>query len=247
MFPTNEFIYFEHRASDHPLIEKVWRCHSEQAGNFLSIAANNFEIAITCLRGQIFLTLRGPETSATSVACPAEGEWVCIRFKAGAFMPQFPPGMLRDHNDVTLSGASTRAFWLNGSAIEYPSFDNAEAFVKRLAKSGALARDPVVEDTLRRQPCELSLRSAQRHFLQATGLTHAALRQVERARYATSRLRDGVPILDVVHQAGYFDQAHMTRSLRRFIGETPAGIICRRFQLSFLYKTGPPLNGIVLP
>jgi AraC-like DNA-binding protein len=247
MPPTNEFIHFEQRACDHPLIEKVWRCHSEQGGNFLSIAANNFEIAITRLRGQTFLTLRGPETSATPVGCPAEGEWVGIRFKAGAFMPQFPPGMLRDHNDVTLSGASTRAFWLNGSAIEYPSFDDAEAFVERLSQSGALTRDPVIEDALRRQPCELSLRSAQRHFLEATGLTHTVFRQVERARYATSLLREGVPILDVVHQAGYFDQAHLTRSLRRFIGETPARIIGRRFQLSFLYKTDPLLTGIVLP
>ena len=247
MSHTNEFIYFEHRASDHPLVEKVWRCHSEQGGSFLSIAANNFEIAITRLRGQTFLTLRGPETSATPIACPAEGKWVCIRFKAGAFMPQFPPGMLSDHKDVTLSGASNRAFWLNGSAIEYPCFENAEQFVKRLCQSGALRRDPIVEDMLRRQRHELSLRSAQRHFLQATGLTHAAFRQVERARYATSLLREGVPILDVVYQAGYFDQPHLTRSLRRFIGETPASIVERRLQLSFLYKTDPYLTGIVVP
>jgi len=58
----NDFIRFEDRASDHPFVEKVWRCHSERADSFLSVAASNFEIAITRLAGRIFLTLRGPET-----------------------------------------------------------------------------------------------------------------------------------------------------------------------------------------
>jgi len=50
-------------------------------------------------------------------------------------------------------------------------------------------------------------------------------------------LKEGVAILDAVHQAGYFDQAHLTRSLRRFTGQTPAQIIRGDQQLSFLYKT----------
>ena len=58
----NDFIRFEDRASDHPFVEKVWRCHSERADSFLSVAASNFEMAITRLAGRIFLTLRGPET-----------------------------------------------------------------------------------------------------------------------------------------------------------------------------------------
>jgi AraC-like DNA-binding protein len=46
-------------------------------------------------------------------------------------------------------------------------------------------------------------------------------------------------ILDTVYQAGYFDQAHLTRSLRRFIGQTPAQLMDknRSEQLSFLYNT----------
>ena len=46
-----EFIHFEDRASDHQFVEKVWRCRSERADSFLSIAANNFELALTRLRG----------------------------------------------------------------------------------------------------------------------------------------------------------------------------------------------------
>ena len=246
--PDNtEFIYFEDRPSDHPFIEKVWRCHSERADSFLSVAANNFEMALTRLGGKIFLTLRGPETAATPMDCPGEGEWMAIRFKIGTFMPRFLPGTLRDHQDVTLPAATGRSFWLNGSALEYPDFENAETFVKRLAKSGILDRDPIVDDTLQRRPRELSLRTAQRHFLRSTGVAYATFHQIERARHATNLLKAGVSILDVVSRLGYFDQAHLTRSLRRFIGQTPTQIKNGQKQLSFLYKTELSPEAIVLP
>jgi AraC-like DNA-binding protein len=242
-----EFIHFEDRASDHPLVEKVWRCHSDRADTFVSVAANNFEIVVTQLGGKKVLTLRGPETIAATMDCPAEGEWISIRFKVGTFMPRFLPGSLRDHQDVTLPPATGHSFWLYGSAWEYPDFENAETFVERLANSGILSCDPMVSDTLLRRPSELSLRSAQRHFLRSTGITYAAFRQVERARYATNLLREGTSILDVVFALGYFDQAHLTRSLRRFIGETPTKIIQGQKQLSFLYKTDSSAEAIVLP
>ena len=247
MQDKSEFIRFKDRGSDHPFVEKVWRCHSERADSFLSVAANNFEMAITRLGGKSFLTLRGPETKATTLDCPAEGEWVCIRFKVGTFMPRFLPGSLLDHKDVTLPSATGRSFWLNGSALEYPDFENAETFVERLVKSGILSRDRVVVDTLLRRPTQLSLRSAQRHFLRSTGITYATFQQIKRARYATNLLREGVSIFDVIVAAGYFDQAHLTRSFRHFIGETPAKIIQGQKQLSFLYNSRPSAKAIVLP
>ena len=68
-------------------------------------------------------------------------------------------------------------------------------------------------------------------------MSHAALRQIERARLATLMLRDGMSPVDVAVEAGYFDQAHLTRSLRRLIGLTPGAIAREERQLSFLYKT----------
>src|SRR5262250_3749597 len=160
MQAKSEFIHFDERASDHPFIEKVWRCQSDRADTFLSVAATNFEMVVTRLGGRSVITLRGPETTATTMDCPAEGEWIAIRFKVGTFMPRFLPGSLRDHKDVTLPPATGHSFWLNGSALDYPDFDNAETFVKRLAKSGILSRDAVVNDTVLRRPRELSLRSS---------------------------------------------------------------------------------------
>jgi hypothetical protein len=233
------FLSFEDRCSDSPFVERIWRSHSQRAGEFLSVAAPHWEMAITRHRGQTFLTVRGPETRATMADCPADGEWLGIRFKMGTFLPQLHPGTLRDRRDVTLPGAAARSFWLNGSAWEYPRFENADAFVARLVRKGLIGRDPAVDAALRGEPQLVSLRSTQRHFARATGLTHAAFRAIERARFATNLLRQGVPILDVVHQAGYFDQPHLTRALKHLIGQTPAEIARGTMQLSFFYKTAP--------
>jgi len=149
------------------------------------------------------------------------------------------PDNLRDRRDVTLPSATSHSFWLNGSAWEYPDFENAETFVARLARKGVIAHDSSIHAVLRGRRGALSMRSAQCHFLHATGITLCAVRQIERARHATNLLRQGVSILDTVHEAGYFDQAHLTRSLRYRIGQTPVEIMRGQQQLSFLYKTTP--------
>ncbi len=239
------FLIFEDRPSDSPFVERVWRCHSERAGRFLSVASPHWEMVVTRLRGEVTFTIRGPETKVTEIDCPAEGEWLGVRFKLGTFMPQLPVANLLDRNDVTLPGAARRSFWLNNSAWEYPNFENAETFVARLVAGSIIARDSAVEAVLLGEGHVLSLRSLQRHFLQATGMTRGTFRQIERARLATNLLKQGVPILDAVHEAGFFDQAHLTRSLKRLIGQTPAKIIRQDRQLSFLYNTSSTAGSIV--
>src|SRR5262245_45927626 len=135
------FLVFEDRPPESPFLERVWTAYSEGAGKFLSVAAGHWEMVFTRYRSQTFLTIRGPETRATIVECPSDGEWLGIRFALGTFMPRFPPGVLRDGRDVTLPGAVTRSFWLNGSAWEYPTYANVATFVARLVREGLVARD----------------------------------------------------------------------------------------------------------
>ena len=217
---------FEERLSDSPLIEKIWRTQSDYSGSFISQAEIRSEIVVMKHNGKTSVTVRGPETKATTMDFPFAGaEIFAIVFKPGSFMPHLLPKNLRDHNSVELSDASSRSFWLYGSAWEFPNYENADTFVRRLVHEGLLVHDATVRDMRRGYPQAMSIRSLQYHFLQATGMTHQTVRQIERAHQAAIRLAQGTSILDVVFEVGYFDQPHLTRSLKRFLGQTPNQIV----------------------
>lgn len=230
-------ITFDDRPSDSPVVERVWRSHSDHGGTFRSMAACNWVMVVTRLAGRTFLTVRGPETHATSAECPPEGEWVGINFTLGTSMTLMPPTQLRDRNDVTLPAASARTFLLDGAAWEYPTWENAETFVAGLVRRGLVTVDRGVAETLRGSATGRSRRTDQRRILRATGLTHASIRQIRRARRAVALLRAGRTPADAAHDAGFCDQAHLTRALRRFVGQTPGQVAAGREQLSLLYKT----------
>ncbi len=215
---------FDQRPSDSPFVETIWRTQSEgSGGSFVSQAASHWEMVITQFKGKTTLTVRGPETKASPAPVP-EGavDFFGIIFKLGTFMPHLPPGILRDRQDATLPEAGTQSFWLHGAAWQFPDYENADAFVDRLVRENLLAREPVVAAALQGQLKDLSLRSIQRRFLRATGVTHNTVYQIERARRAMMLLRQGASILDTVEHTGYADQPHLTRALKRYIGQTPA-------------------------
>lgn len=233
-------IFDQHRASDSPFVERVWCSHSEAAGWFVSIAESRAEIVVARHRGRVTVVVRGPETRATRVPYPADAEWLGIRFAPGVTVAPQPAWSLVDRK-VVLPPASRGSFWFNGSAWRVPDFGSAETFVQRLVREDLLVMDPAVIAALHGDHSDSSRRTLQRRFLRATGLTQSMTRQIEQARYAVLLLQGGAPIPWAAQDAGYFDQSHLTRSLQRFIGHTPAHLRDeeRREQLSFLYKTNP--------
>ena len=60
-----------------------------------------------------------------------------------------------------------------------------------------------------------------RVFRRDTGLSPHAYQIQVRARFAKSLLRTGLPIAQVAVEAGFFDQAHLTRHFKRIYGVTP--------------------------
>ena len=218
-----EFV-FDTRPADSSFVEMIWHTRSERAGTFTSAAVCNWEMVITTFNGKTTITARGPETKASEADFPADAEFFGITFKLGAFMPHLPLKTLLDRQDATLPEASSNSFWLHGSAWELPTFENADVFVDRLIRQGIIVRDAVVEAAIQGHTPDMSIRSLQYRFLRATGLTHKTIQQIERARSAVSLLEQGTPILDTAFELGYFDQAHLTNSLKRFIGKTPAQI-----------------------
>jgi hypothetical protein len=221
-------IVYEERLSDSPYVETVTHGWTESDGSTVRPAECRWHLVVVRQAGEARALAVGPWTGAGIASWGAGAEILWIRFALGTFLPHVPARNLLD-TETVLPDATSKSFWLGGSARPFPDHENAEAFVERLVREGVLARDPVVSAASTGCPPQgLSPRTLRHRFLRATGLAQGAVHQVERANRAAAHLRRGVPIPDVVHEEGYFDQSHMTRSLKRWVGRTPARIATAR-------------------
>jgi hypothetical protein len=216
-------IIYEERLSDSPYIEMVAHGRTVSDGCSVRPAECHWHMVFVRQDGDARPLVVGPWTKAGVASWTEGAEILWIKFKLGAFMPHLPARGFLD-SETILPAAAGRSFWLNGSAWRFPDHDNAETFVDRLVRNGVLVRDPVVSAALQYKPQELSPRTVRHRFLRATGLTQSRIGQVERAQRA-AHLRQGKSIFDAVHEVGYFDQPHLTRSLKRWIGHTPAQMV----------------------
>jgi AraC-like DNA-binding protein len=219
-----ELFALEARSSRSRLVEEMWLTRSEPEESFISVAAAHWEMVVTRQRGAARVTVRGPETKATSVPIPQDAEFFGIQFSPGTFMPDLPPGQLVDQT-LTLPQVTGTSFWLDESAWELPCPDNADVFVHRLARAGLLVHDPIVAEALHGDVQAFSARSVERRVARATGLSRGAIERIRRAERAVELLSLGVRPADVARRTGYADQAHLTRSLKRFVGQTPSQIM----------------------
>lgn len=213
----------EGRCSDSPYVEMIWR--GQAGSNYYAVCPADVRWNLLFLKhnDRVKVTVEGPLACARPTAQPEGAQFLVIKFKLGVFMPHLPVAPLVN-DDVLLPEGASKTFWLHSSTWQLPDFENVEAFVDHLVRHDLLARDPIVNDTLADRPSDYSFRTVRRRFLHATGLTPKLIQQIERANQAAALLGQGVSILDAAYQLGYADQPHLTRSLRRFIGTTPAQI-----------------------
>ena len=215
----------ENRFERSDFVERIWRTRGVPDKAMISVAVPHWQIVVVkSSHAPMSVIARGPETKASIVEIPQDAEFLGIEFKIGTFIPALAVEALVDIGKE-IDTVSRNEINLAGSKWEIPNFENAADFVACLARDGALVRDPLVEQTLLREPVAITERSVQRRFLRATGLTYGTVRQIERAERTVALLTAGTPILDAVEIAGYSDQAHMTRSLQRFLGKTPGRLV----------------------
>ncbi|MBI5950562.1 MAG: helix-turn-helix transcriptional regulator [Chloroflexi bacterium] len=216
-------IIHEQRLSDSPYVEAVAHGWTMSGGSTIRPAESNWHMVFVKEHGRLHSLIVGPLTTA-GVASWGEGaEILWVKFKLGVFMPHLPVRDFLD-SEETLPGAS-KSFWLKSSVWQFPDFENADTFVNRLVHDEILVLDPVVDAASREQLLDIPSRTMRHHFLRATGMTRSRIRQMKRAQQAAALLQQGVPILDTVHEVGYFDQPHLTRALKQFIGHTPLQIV----------------------
>ena len=66
-----------------------------------------------------------------------------------------------------------------------------------------------------------------RGFKASFGIAPHAYVVHRRLEVARDRILDGQPIADVASEVGFFDQAHLTRRFKRFLGVTPGRFVDR--------------------
>jgi len=211
----------EERPSDSPYVESITRGWTTADGSSIRPAETHWHMVFVRVNGRSLALHVGPLTSAGVAAWGAGAEILWVKFRLGVFMPHLPA---KDFLNVEtfLPEAGGQSFWLNGSAWQLPDFENADTFADQLARRDVLAADPVVNAALQDRASKTPLRTIRHRFAQATGLSQSHIRQHDRAQQAAALLRQGVSILDAAYHAGYYDQPHLTRSLKRFVGQTPA-------------------------
>jgi hypothetical protein len=212
-------LQFETRASDSTWVDTVWTCTSEHVTEMTSVAAASWGLVFWEREGRAYASISGPETRTAIAPVPEGATFVGIEFAVGTSLRVVPTPALVD-GGAELPDATRRTFWLDGVRWETPGPDDAEALVDRLVRSGAVIRDPLVTEVRRGHRPGVSGRTVERRFRAATGLTQGAVRQIERVREASTLLAGGVPVSDVVAKLEYFDEPHLARALRRYIGRT---------------------------
>nr|WP_062338841.1 helix-turn-helix domain-containing protein [Herbidospora sakaeratensis] len=210
---------FETRASDSPWVDSVWTCTSESVTEMTSVATACWGLVFYEREGTAYASVTGPETATGTAPVPEGAAFVGIEFAVGTSLRVVPTPELVD-GGLELADTTHRTFRLDGLRWETPGPDDAEALVERLVRAGAVVRDPLVAEVRRGALPDVSGRTVERRFRAATGFTQGAVRQIERVRTASMLLAAGTPVADVVGKLDYFDEPHLARALRRYVGRT---------------------------
>ena len=211
---------YEDKPSRSRFVDIVWRTHDTSDGTYLAAADACWDMIFIRSDDATRVLLSGPSSVITPVPYRAGNRNVGIRFVRGSFLTHVPASVMVD-TTITLPMADDGSFAMAGRTWPVPTYETVDEFVDSLEREDLLSDDPLVLAVLAGTRPATSTRSVQRRFSTVTGLTANRIRQIVRARTAAEMLQRGVPILDVTHDLGYADQAHLTRDLKRLTGFTP--------------------------
>jgi AraC-like DNA-binding protein len=210
--------------ADSPLVAKVRRVRYITDAHEVALPDGSWDLLFVRRGdGPMMVIQTGQIAAPLDVHSQAGDEMLTIAFKPEVYMPRLP-GRLTFSQGVVCPVEADRSFWIGPERFEVPSFDNVEHLVAALARKGVLERDPVVSRALQGAHQRLDERSIQRHFADVTGLGLKAFQQIARAHEAAQLLRDGQAAAQVAAELAFTDQAHLTHSLKRFLGQTPRQI-----------------------
>lgn len=187
------------------------------------------------------LLVAGPDTRAHGSAPVAVGSPVSgLRFAPG-FAPRVlgvPADEVRDARPelAELWGARRAAPWVDAAAEGGPRALERLAAVL-LREAGGAPRDVVAlagwaaagaSAQVMADHLGVTPRTLHRRSLTAFGYGPRTLTRVLRLQQVLPLLDAGTPLADVAHRAGYADQPHLSREVRRLTGRSPAVLAAER-------------------
>lgn len=216
---------YTERASDSPFVQRVWTSTNSAPTTFTSVAEVYTELVAWRIGGDTGVLLRGPESRAQVLDVPADAEWFGVTLRLATHLAAARPAAMLDLADVELP-ADRHGFWLAGRRWPLPTEGNAEDLVCSLGAAGAVTTDPLVVDLLAGDPArQVPARTKQHRFRHAIGLSQQTLVQIRRARAAGALVHRGATAAEAVHALGFYDQAHLTRAVRRYLGSSPGRLL----------------------
>ncbi len=215
---------YGYRESVSPHVGVVWWAQVDQDARYVD-AANEFW-------GLSFGTGAGGEASATLIGPSLEPRVLDLRvgergwgveLAAHVFVRGTDKGVLVGQMQALVSDG--RWFELAGVRLPVPDVNALEGLVEVLVRQGVLVADADVAAALAGQPVPWSERSAHRRVSGAAGMGAKKVEQLQRARAAYALLQDGWPLAAAAIEAGFADQAHMTRAFTALAGTSPGRIL----------------------
>jgi AraC-like DNA-binding protein len=185
----------------------------------------------------------GPDTGPVRTTMTAGTVVLGIRFRPSAGGPALgiPLSELRDQRvdlaDLRPGDARRLPATLDPDTAAARALDVAAALVAdgapdpAVTRAARLLRDPQARAEDVAADVELSLRQLRRRCHAAVGYGPKTLQRVLRFRRFVSRIDDCPDVLDlaaVAAEAGYADQAHLTRECGKLSGLTPAALARQR-------------------
>lgn len=215
---------YEEKPSRSKYVEVIWKTEDKTDGIYMAPADACWDLIFITEASKSRVLFSGPTTQPTPVSYKAGNKNLGIRFKPGAFMTQASALAMRNVVDI-LPMKDARHFVLFDHTFELPTFETADDFIGELETLGFFGYDYVVNAKLSDKTPHMTNRSVQRHFKQTTGLSAKAHQRIVQAQRAVELLQSGQSPIKAAHEAGYADQAHMTRALKALTCHTPAEII----------------------
>lgn len=216
--------HYGFRESGSPHVALVWWAQIDEDGDYADAANEFWGLAFGVLPdGRPSATLIGPSLEPRVLHLLAGERGWGVELAAHVAIRRLDKRrLLGQMRPLETDG---RWFELAGVRLPVPEVDALEDLVEVLLRQGVLRADDGVAAALGGRPVPYSRRSLHRHVTGATGMGPKKVAQLQRARTAYALLQSGWSLAAAAAEAGFTDQAHMTRAFTALAGASPARIL----------------------